>query len=222
LHLDSLAFGICAHLHLALGLCKNALVFFCFIFFAKLHIARLPALQHSVQTFAEQIEKDDDLGNVDYVTKGSGLGNVAEVSEVWEWNNAAETIESITEKDLRENRRLLIGRKIKRFFPGIGGSWGIVEDYDVKRDLYTLRYDVDGYREWLAFEDVLKILPKSWFKKLHEANMTSLVNELARCAHAKCFLAEDKPAHRLDHSQFFQPDSNKEVLTFKQETEIKK
>ena len=57
--------------------------------------------------------------------------------------DAAETIDSITEKDLRENRRLLIGRKIKRFFPGIGGSWGIVEDYDVERDLYKLRYDVD-------------------------------------------------------------------------------
>jgi hypothetical protein len=125
--------------------------------------------------------------------------------------DAAETIDSITEKDLRENRRLLIGRKIKRFFPGIGGSWGIVEDYDVERDLYKLRYDVDGYREWLAFEDVLKILPKSWFKKLHEANMTSLVNELARCAHAKCFLAEDKPAHRLDHSQFSQPTDFRSV-----------
>ena len=69
----------------------------------------------------------------------------------------------------------------------------------------------NGYREWLAFEDVLKILPKSWFKKLHEANMTSLVNELARCAHAKCFLAEDKPAHRLDHSQFSQPTDFRSV-----------
>ena len=89
---------------------------------------------------------------------------------------------------------MLIGRKIKRFFPGIGGAWGLVEDYDVKRDLYKLRYDVDGYREWLAFEDVLKLLPKSWFRKLHETNITSLHNELARCAHAKCVGAHHAPA----------------------------
>ena len=65
--------------------------------------------------------------------------------------------EFITEKDLRANETLLLGRKIKRFFPGLGGSWGLVVSYDVDKDIHKLRYGVDGYKEKLAFEDVLKL-----------------------------------------------------------------
>ena len=86
--------------------------------------------------------------------------------------DTAKTIDEITEKDLRANKTLLLGRKIKRFFPGLGGSWGLVVSYDVGKDMYKLRYGVDGYTEKLAFEDVLKLLPKSWFRKrrmMHEA-----------------------------------------------------
>ena len=71
--------------------------------------------------------------------------------------DTAKTIDEITEKDLRANKTLLIGRKIKRFFPGFGGSWGMVEGYDVAKDVYKLRYGIDGYTEKLAFEDVLKL-----------------------------------------------------------------
>jgi hypothetical protein len=46
----------------------------------------------------------------------------------------AKTIDTITEKELRANKTLLIGRKIKRYFPQLGGSWALVESYYVDTD----------------------------------------------------------------------------------------
>ena len=46
---------------------------------------------------------------------------------------------------------------IKRHFSGFGGSWGVAESYHVDKDVYKLRYGVDGYTEKLAFEDVITI-----------------------------------------------------------------
>ena len=50
----------------------------------------------------------------------------------------AETLETVTEKQLRANKLILIGRKIKRHFPGFGGSWGVVKSYNVDKDVYRL------------------------------------------------------------------------------------
>ena len=44
----------------------------------------------------------------------------------------------ITEKRLQANRELLIGQKIKRFFPGHGGALGTVKKYSVSNDTYYL------------------------------------------------------------------------------------
>ena len=51
----------------------------------------------------------------------------------------AETLKTVTEKQLRANKLILIGRKIKRHFPGFGGWWGVVESYHVDKDVYRLR-----------------------------------------------------------------------------------
>ena len=127
--------------------------------------------------------------------------------------DTAKTIDEITEKDLRANKTLLIGRKIKRFFPGFGGSWGMVEGYDVAKDVYKLRYGIDGYTEKLAFEDVLKLLPKSWFRRQHEANVAEVQHQLARAAHARCFLADHKPKPAHRPPEFSQPNDYRSIAT---------
>jgi hypothetical protein len=127
----------------------------------------------------------------------------------------AKTIDTITEKQLRANKLILIGRKIKRFFPGFGGSWGLVEAYDVDEDRYRLRFGVDGYTEKLLFEDVLKLLPKSWFKRMHEANVAAAHYALSRSAHAVCYASEGKPTPSEpapdDMCQFTQPASHRAI-----------
>ena len=125
----------------------------------------------------------------------------------------AETLETVTEKQLRANKLILIGRKIKRHFPGFGGSWGVVESYHVDKDVYKLRYGVDGYTEKLAFEDVLKLLPKSWYKKQHEANIASVRHSLACAAHAVCYEQQGKPIKPVPHEycKFSQPSDHRSI-----------
>ena len=38
---------------------------------------------------------------------------------------------------------------------------------------------MDGYTEKLLFEDVLKLLPKLWFRRVHEAKVAAAYLELA-------------------------------------------
>ena len=52
----------------------------------------------------------------------------------------------IPEKRLQADRELLIGQKIKRFFPGYGGASGIVKKYSVSNDAYDFTY-ADGHHE---------------------------------------------------------------------------
>ena len=50
----------------------------------------------------------------------------------------------MTEEGLRANKTLLLGRRIKIYFPDYGGSWGKVIEYDIVKDLYKLEFSVDG------------------------------------------------------------------------------
>ena len=84
----------------------------------------------------------------------------------------------ITEKRLQANRELLIGQKIKRFFPGHGGAIGTVKKYSVSNDAYYLTYS-DGHHEWIPFLDILGLLPRSWQR--YEANY--ITNELFHQVH---------------------------------------
>ncbi len=70
------------------------------------------------------------------------------------------SVSLITEKHLQSNRELLIGQKIKRFFPGHGGAIGTVKKYSVSNDAYYLTY-VDGHHEWIPFLDILGLLTRS-------------------------------------------------------------
>ena len=75
------------------------------------------------------------------------------------------SIASLTEHGLRANKTLLLGKRIKIHFPGYGGSYGKVIEYDVVKDLYKLEFAVDGEVHFMTFEDVLTVLPRSWFGK---------------------------------------------------------
>jgi hypothetical protein len=130
----------------------------------------------------------------------------------------AQTIDKLSIKQLKANKTILIGRKIKRYFPGYGGAWGIVISYDADSDLYKLRYGVDGYTEKLAFVDVLKLLPKSTFRKEEDANTEAAHYALAAAAFAVCYAQEGKPTkpiHRqilpTPQQKFSQPAQFKDV-----------
>ena len=58
---------------------------------------------------------------------------------------------------------LLIGKKLKKYFSGFGGAIGTVTDYLLDHDAYRLEYS-DGHVDIIPFDDILKLLPKSWSK----------------------------------------------------------
>ncbi len=69
----------------------------------------------------------------------------------------------ITYDTLRVNKSLLIGKKLKKYFAGFGGAIGTVTDYLLDHDAYRLEYS-DGHVDIIPFDDILKLLPKSWSK----------------------------------------------------------
>jgi len=69
-----------------------------------------------------------------------------------------------------------------------------VVSYDVDKDLYKLEFAVDSYVHYMTFEDVLTVLPNSWFGKQAAAHQARVVYSLARAAHAACYLGiRNKP-----------------------------
>jgi len=95
---------------------------------------------------------------------------------------------SLTKQSLRANKTLLLGKRIKIHFPGYGGSYGEVIEYDVVKYLYKLEFAVDGDVHFMTFQDVLSVLPKSWFGKQARAHQACVIHSLARAAHAACYI----------------------------------
>ena len=50
-------------------------------------------------------------------------------------NKKSKSISSLTEEGLRANKTLLLGKRIKIYFPNYGGSLGEVIEYDVVTSL---------------------------------------------------------------------------------------
>ena len=72
--------------------------------------------------------------------------------------------------------------------PKNGDSYGEVIECDVLKGLYKLEFAVDGDVHFMTFEDVLSMLPKSWFGKQARAHQARVIHSLARAAHAACYL----------------------------------
>jgi hypothetical protein len=72
----------------------------------------------------------------------------------------------ITEKRLQTNRELLIGQKIKWFFPGHGGALGTVKKYSVSNDTYYLT----SAHWWSS-----RVKAFSWYTSSLSDNLTKLM-----------------------------------------------
>ena len=77
---------------------------------------------------------------------------------------------AVTAKSLAVNKLLLVGRKLKRFFPTLGNFVAKVSGYNPDTDSYQLFYPADNHKEWLPFSEVVKLLPKSWARDEEHAN----------------------------------------------------
>ena len=68
----------------------------------------------------------------------------------------------VSKNALLVNKNLLKGQQLLRHFPGFGNYYGTVKRFNLERNTYTLKFK-DGYTEEIAFEDAMKLIPKSWW-----------------------------------------------------------
>jgi hypothetical protein len=62
---------------------------------------------------------------------------------------------------LLSNKLLLVGRRLLRYFPSVGIFYGTVKRYNLSKDTYTLKFSDGSWKE-ITFDDVMKLIPKSW------------------------------------------------------------
>ncbi len=68
----------------------------------------------------------------------------------------------VSKNALLVNKNLLKDQKLLRHFPDFGNYFGTVKRFNLECNTYTLKFK-DGYTEEIAFEDVMKLIPKSWW-----------------------------------------------------------
>jgi len=61
-------------------------------------------------------------------------------------------------------------------------------EYDTVKDLYKLEFVADGEVHFMTFEDVLSVLPESWFGEQARVHQARVIHSPARTAHAACYL----------------------------------
>ena len=98
-------------------------------------------------------------------SKITGAGLVVKKRQVLGTQAASSTRNfKVSKNALLVNKNLLKGQKLLRHFPGFGNYYGTVKRFNLERNTYTLKFK-DGYTEEIAFEDAMKLIPKSWWAK---------------------------------------------------------
>jgi hypothetical protein len=74
-----------------------------------------------------------------------------------------------------------------RHFPGFGNFYVTIKRLNLDRNIDTLKFQ-DGYIEEIAFEDVLKLIPKSWWVLDTEANALTECRSMLETLATACAL----------------------------------
>ena len=85
---------------------------------------------------------------------------------------------SFTLPELHANKLLLLNRSITRYFPELKRNYrATIVSFNPADDTYHLRY-ADGYFEDLSFVDILRLIPKSWWRIDAESNVALILENL--------------------------------------------
>ena len=105
----------------------------------------------------------------------------------------------------RAGQFLLIGRTLLRYFPSNGGAKGLVTKYIIDKDVYQLQHS-DVWIEHITLDNALLLLPKSWKRKVAEANYASVCAHLAAATYVANAISGE-PIANLDASIYTDPKS---------------
>ena len=132
--------------------------------------------RHPPQPLAKRIVNSKITGAAALVTKKASKGT-----------QGSRTIFKVSKNALFVNKNLLKGQRLLRHFPGFGNFYGTVKRFNLDRNTYTLKF-TDGYIEEIAFEDALKLIPKSWWALDAEANALAECRSMLEALATACAL----------------------------------
>ena len=80
----------------------------------------------------------------------------------------------ISREALLSDKSIIVGKKVKVPFPGIGNYVCKIEKYNQDADTYTLSHPDDNWSGDMIFKDVVKLTPKSRLAEEHKAHVNAI------------------------------------------------
>ncbi len=89
-------------------------------------------------------------------------------------SESQQLFQKISREALLSDKSIIVGKKVKVPFLGIGNYVCKLGKYNQDTDTYTLSHPDDNWSGDMLFNDVVKLIPKSWFTKEHIAHVNTI------------------------------------------------
>jgi hypothetical protein len=89
-------------------------------------------------------------------------------------NNKESNTSKISREALISDKSIIVGKKVKVPFPGIGNYVCKIEKYTQDADTHTLSHPDDNWSGDMTFNDVVKLILKSWLAEEHIAHVNAI------------------------------------------------
>jgi len=83
-------------------------------------------------------------------------------------------LRNISKEALLANKALICGKRVKVPFPGLRNFMSKIEKYNPASDTYTLSHPDGDWADDILFDDVVKLIPKSWLAEEHKAHVNAI------------------------------------------------
>ncbi len=99
------------------------------------------------------------------------------------------------------DKSIIVGKRVKVPFPDIGNYVCKLENHNQNADTYTLSHPEDNWSGDLLFNDVVKLIPKSWLAKEHIAHVNAISCVYLETLDTACFMS----ANSVSIANFTEP-----------------
>jgi hypothetical protein len=89
-------------------------------------------------------------------------------------NNKKSNTSKISRETLYSVKSIIVGKKVKVPFPGIGKYVCKIGKYNQHADTYTLSHPDDNWSGDMTSNDVVKLIPESWLVEEHIAHVNGI------------------------------------------------
>ncbi len=118
------------------------------------------------------------------------------------------TLQNIFKETLFTNKKIICGKKVKVPFPGLGNFIYKIEKYNPASNTYTLSHPDGDWTDDMIFDDVVKLVPKSWLSEEHKAHVHAINCDFYEVLNTVNCLS----ASEMSNSNFTEPVNYKKTM----------